>query len=77
VRTAPFGAVSQIPEVHMQRLVMVMRADRPEHTPEAEPMLVDDSTPGVLRLVLDDGVELSIAGATLVVADDLPQAVAA
>lgn len=47
------------------RHVMVMRADRPEHTPEAELLLVDDDTPGVLRLILDDGIELSIAGATL------------
>jgi hypothetical protein len=61
----------------MQRLVMVMRADRPEHTPEAEPMLVDDDTPGVLRLILDDGVELSIAGATLVLAADEAHAQAA
>ncbi len=42
----------------MQRLVMVQRADRPEHTPEAEPLLIDTDAPGVLRLVLDDGVEI-------------------
>ena len=61
----------------MQRLVMIMRADRPEHPPEAEPMLIDDDTPGVLRLVLDDGLELHIAGATLVMASESPQAMAA
>lgn len=61
----------------MQRLVMVRRADRPEHTPESEPMLVDDETPGVLRLVLDDGVEIEIAGATLVLADEVPRMEAA
>lgn len=42
----------------MQRLVMVQRADRPEHTPEAEGLLVDTDDPMTLRLVLDDGTEL-------------------
>jgi hypothetical protein len=37
---------------------MVNRADRPEHTPESEGLLVDVDTPGVVRLVLDDGIEL-------------------
>ena len=39
-------------------LLMVPRADRPEHTPETEGLLVDVGTPGVIRLVLDDGIEL-------------------
>lgn len=42
----------------MTDLVMVTRADRSEHTPEAEGLLVDTDTPGIVRLVLDDGVEL-------------------
>lgn len=45
----------------MQRLVMVTRTDRPkEPGPESEGLLVDTDTPGVVRLVLDDGVELDI-----------------
>lgn len=42
----------------MPDLLIVQRADRPEHPPEAEGLLVDVDTPGVVRLVLDDGVEL-------------------
>lgn len=41
-------------------LIMVQRADKPEHTPEAEGLLVLTDTPGVVRLVLDDGIELSV-----------------
>lgn len=43
----------------MQKLVMVMRADRPEHTPESEGLTIDTDTPGIVRLVLDDGVEIT------------------
>lgn len=42
----------------MPDLLIVQRADRPEHTPEAEGLLVDVDTPGVVRLTLDDGVEI-------------------
>lgn len=42
----------------MQNLVMVQRADRPEQSPDSEGLLVDMDTPGVVRLVLDDGVEI-------------------
>ena len=41
-------------------LIMVQRADKPEHTPEAEGLLVLTDTPGVVKLVLDDGIELSV-----------------
>lgn len=61
----------------MQRLVMVQRADRPEHTPEAELMLVEVSTAGAVRLVLDDGLELVAEHAELLAALGLPQAEAA
>jgi hypothetical protein len=47
-------------------LIMVKRADAPEHTPEAEGLLVDTDTPGVVRLVLDDGIELVADRAELV-----------
>jgi hypothetical protein len=39
----------------MKTSLMALRAGRPEHTPEAEPVLIDTDTPGVVRLVLDDG----------------------
>lgn len=42
----------------MPHLLMVERADRPEHTPESESLLVDTDTPGVIRMVLDDGLEI-------------------
>lgn len=38
-------------------LVMATRAARPEHTPEAEPVLVAQTSAEVI-LVLDDGEEL-------------------
>lgn len=44
----------------MQTHLMAMRAGRPEHTPEAEPLLVDTDHDGVVRLVLDDGDTLDI-----------------
>ncbi len=49
----------------MQRLVMFDRADRPEHTPESEPVLIDTDTAGELRLVLDDGIELVVSTVAL------------
>lgn len=63
----------------MQTLVMVLRADRPEHTPESEGMLVDTDTPGLLRLVLDDGTEVvaqseALAEAGVVVSTELREA---
>lgn len=45
----------------MQRLVMMNRADRPEHTPESEPVLIDTDTTGELRLVMHDGIELVVS----------------
>lgn len=39
--------------------LMATRAGRPEHTPEAEPVLVDTSTPGLVLLTLDDGEEIT------------------
>lgn len=39
-----------MPETHL----MATRAGRAEHTPEAEPVIVE-TTDGVVRLVLDDG----------------------
>lgn len=39
----------------MRTPLMALRAGRPEHTPEAEPVLVDTDTPGVVRIILDDG----------------------
>ncbi len=47
-------------EIPMPDLLIVQRADKPEHTPEAEGLLVDVGTPGVVRLVLDDGLELTM-----------------
>ena len=44
----------------MQKMVMVMRADRPEHTPESEGLVVNTDNPAVVRLVLDDGIELDV-----------------
>ena len=41
-------------------MIGVLRADRPEHTPEAEAAVVDMETPGVLVLRLDDGLELTM-----------------
>lgn len=41
----------------MPVLVMATRAGRPEHTPEAEPVLVAHTSHEVI-LVLDDGDEL-------------------
>lgn len=38
-------------------LVMATRAGRPEHTPEAEPVLVAQTSSEVI-LVLDDGEEI-------------------
>jgi hypothetical protein len=53
-------------EKRMSHLLMVKRADAPEHTPEAEGLLVDTDTPGVVRLVLDDGIEIVADRAELV-----------
>jgi len=38
-----------------QTPLMVTRAGRAEHTPEAEPVIVDTDTPNVIVLRLDDG----------------------
>lgn len=43
----------------MPQLLIVQRADRPEHTPETEGLLVE-VFPTVARLVLDDGVEVTV-----------------
>jgi hypothetical protein len=60
----------------MKTSLMALRAGRPEHTPEAEPVLVDTDTPGVVRLVLDDGdvVELDATELLLAVASTQRQA---
>lgn len=54
----------------MQTSLMALRAGRPKHTPEAEPVLVDTDTPGIVRLVLDDGdvVEMDATELLLAVA---------
>jgi hypothetical protein len=49
----------------MPQLLIVQRADRPEHTPEAEGLLVENVGTSV-RLVLDDGIELVADRAELV-----------
>jgi hypothetical protein len=60
----------------MKTSLMALRAGRAEHTPEAEPVLVDTDTPGVVRLVLDDGdvVELDATELLLAVASTQRQA---
>lgn len=45
-------------------LIMATRAGRPEHTPEAEPVLVAQTSSEVI-LVLDDGEELRFDQAEL------------
>ena len=40
--------------------LMAMRAGRPEHTPEAEPVVVDTDDANVVRLQLDDGDEITL-----------------
>lgn len=61
----------------MPHLLIVQRADRPEHTPESEGLLVDTDTPGVVRLVLDDGVEIVADRAALEAALSAPVEMAA
>lgn len=41
-------------------LMIATRAGLPEQTPEAEPVLVDTDTPGVVSIVLDDGEEITL-----------------
>ena len=41
-----------------QFLTMATRAGRPEHTPEAEPVVIDTDRPGAVVLHLDDGETL-------------------
>jgi len=48
--------------------LMATRAGRPEHTPEAEPVLVDTRTPGVVVLRLDDGEEITLDSVELLAA---------
>lgn len=40
--------------------LMATRAGLPEHTPEAEQVLVDTDTPDVVVLHLDDGEEITL-----------------
>ena len=54
-------------------LVMALRAGRPEHTPEAEPVLVSRDGESVV-LELDDGERLELDAAELRAAIDAPQA---
>lgn len=61
----------------MQRLVMVQRTDSPGQEPGTEPMLVEVTTEGAARLVLDDGIELVVSATELLVALGSPQALAA
>lgn len=42
----------------MERLITCLRAGRPEHTPEAEPVLVSQHG-NVVTLTLDDGETLT------------------
>ena len=58
-------------------LIMVQRANALEHTPESEGLLVDTDTPGVVRLVLDDGVEIVADRAALEAALSAPVEMAA
>jgi hypothetical protein len=54
----------------------VLRADHPTHTMEAEGLVVDCDTPGLVRLVLDDGVELVADRAALLDALEVPRVAA-
>lgn len=47
--------------------LVATRADRPEHTPEAEPVLVETTSDGV-RVVLDDGITVEFDRAELAAA---------
>ena len=55
----------------MQTHVMALRAGRPEHTPEAEPLLVTVEGDEVL-LELDDGDQLTCDRSELLVALGVP-----
>lgn len=52
----------------MERVITALRAGRPEHTPEAESVLVDVTADGTARLTLDDGETLSFDVVELAVA---------
>lgn len=51
-----------------QTPLMVTRAGRPEHTPEAEPVIVDTDSPDVIVLRLDDGETIEFDRLELVAA---------
>lgn len=51
----------------MKTVLMATRADRPEHTPEAEAVEID-ATDDTVRLVLDDGVTVEFDRRELVAA---------
>lgn len=55
------------------QLVMVRRAHRPEHTPEAEPMVIDTDDPQRVVLQLDDGETVDCDAAELRAALEGPQ----
>ncbi len=55
-----------------QTYLMATRAGRPEHTPEAEPVIVDTDTPNVVVLRLDDGDEITLDSSELRAAIELP-----
>lgn len=57
----------------MQTPITILRAGRPEHTPEAEPLIVDTDDGATVRLVLDDGDELVFDRVELLAALGVPQ----
>jgi hypothetical protein len=61
----------------MKTSLMALRAGRAEHTPEAEPVLIDTDTPGVVRLVLDDGDVVELDATELRAAVEPPREAAA
>lgn len=55
-------------------IVMVLRAGRPEHAPESEPVVIDVSGDGGAELWLDDGERLIFDAAELRAALEAPRA---
>jgi hypothetical protein len=46
-------------------LIMALRAGRPEHSPEAEPVIVDTDFEGAVVIELDDGERLEFAASEI------------
>jgi hypothetical protein len=57
-----------------QAMVMATRAGRPEHTPEAEPVVIDTDDPKVVKLTLDDGETIEMDRTELEAAIAPPEA---